>query len=570
MMVVYTASGKRIELQNTLGAGGEGTVYRVNAKVCAKLYAKPSAFKEAKIKTMIAKPPVPLTNPGNKNGRVAWPTEVLYDRRGGSFVGYLMPLIEVRNYQESEMVFIEKQRTKKFGQRFTYEHLMTAAYNFAMTVHYIHQAGHSVGDLREKNILVDNTGQICLVDCDSFQVIDEKNKRFFASETYTPGYLAPEYIGKSLAKENRRDNDYFALAVWVFQMLMNGMHPYQARGGKADQCPSLEEKIKKGTYPYGRIRGIRPPVAAPEFSQVPGSLQVLFQAAFEIGQKDPSKRPMPLAFANTLKREIARLKSCRKNRNHKYSGDLARCPFCQRKVQPARPNPIRSNPIRPKPGRINPVRPNPARPNPVRPNPVRGRPSVRLPKLAKVALFLMLLMGLLSRFEKAYESNAYEHAASEAAPAAEEQMDYSNSLQMDDFYLWYTGGVLYTERWDEPKFKEDFRINGQVMESAIATYIPSDQTNNGDHSMTVELSAQSTGTAHIRFGAETWWCYGPEFGNYCLAFFVNEEMVANTLWMEYNETGSFELELKEGDLLAILIREQAGPKGTLNPIIAFE
>jgi DNA-binding helix-hairpin-helix protein with protein kinase domain len=194
-----------------------------------------------------------------------------------------------------------------------------------------------VGDLREKNILVDDCGQICLVDCDSFQIIDEKNKRFFASQTYTPAYLAPEWIGKDLSTINRRTNDHFALAVWIFQMLMNGMHPYQARGGRASQAPSLTEKIKLGTYPYGSGRRLQPPQAAPDFNRVPRSIRRLFEASFVKGHKHPDSRPEAMDYAKVLKREIGRLKSCRKNSRHKYSGDLGTCPFCQKGTRPAGP-----------------------------------------------------------------------------------------------------------------------------------------------------------------------------------------------------------------------------------------
>jgi len=329
-MIVYDQNQKPVELKKELGAGGEGTVYWVSRKECAKIYAKPSPFKEAKILTMIVKPPYPLTDPRCRNGRVAWPTRALYERPGGRFVGYAMPLIQLNRYQESEVVFIESLRTKTYGQRFTYEHLMIAAYNFAMTVHYIHQAGHSVGDLREKNILVDDQGQVCLVDCDSFQIIDEANRRFFASQTYTPAYLAPEWIGRDLAKVNRRDNDQFALGVWIFQMLMNGMHPYQAKGGKANQAPSLSEKIKRGTYPYGGRRGVQPPPAAPDYSQVPKRLQALFTACFVKGHRNPHARPEAMDYARVLKGELGRLKTCKVNRYHKYSGDRLDCPFCKR------------------------------------------------------------------------------------------------------------------------------------------------------------------------------------------------------------------------------------------------
>lgn len=568
-MIVYDSLGKRIELQNVLGTGGEGSVYRVSAQVCAKIYAKPSAFKKEKIKTMIAKPPVPLTDPKCRNGRVAWPTGLLVDKPGGKFVGYLMPLIEIRNYQESEIVFIERLRTKKFGQRFTYEHLMTAAYNFAMTVHYIHQAGHSVGDLREKNILVDQNGQVCLVDCDSFQIMDAKKKRFFASETYTPGYLAPEWIGRDLAKANRRDNDHFALAVWLFQMLMNGMHPYQARGGKAEGCPSLEEKIKKGTYPYAGGRGLQPPAAAPDFAQVPASLRKLFDTAFVTGQKDPDKRPEALEYANRLKRELGRLKTCRRNRNHKYSGDLGSCPFCkptkmkQAKLKPNRPMPVNPTRVRP-----SPVQPSPVQPQSLTPRSRRGKPVIALPKFARVALAILLVYSLFLKLSESSSFLVYGGDETEAV-RWEEPVD-TGILTLEDFGLWYTGGVLYVNQWDEPHFKEALRIQGKVMESGIGTYIPSSLAKDGSHIMTVELTASRSGEANLLFGAETWWCYGPAFGTYRLGFLVNEEWVVDTGWMEYDETGAFRLDLGEGDVVAIVIQEKAGNKGTLNPIIAFD
>lgn len=351
-MIVYDQNRKAVELKKELGAGGEGRVYQIAHAECAKIYAKPSPFKEAKILTMIAKPPHPLTDPRCRNGRVAWPTRALYKRPGGSFVGYVMPLIEVNRYQESEVVFIEKLRTKTYGQRFTYEQMMIAAYNFAMTVACIHRAGHAVGDLREKNILVDDQGQICLVDCDSFQIIDEANQRFYASQTYTPAYLAPEWIGRDLSHANRRSNDCFALGVWIFQMLMNGMHPYQAKGGKANHAPSLSEKIKKGTYPYAGAWGVQPPPAAPDFNQVPKNLQKLFADCFVKGHRKPEARPEAMDYARVLKREIGRLKTCKANRTHKYSGDRITCPFCreagkkggQNVKPPKRPKVQRNNP----------------------------------------------------------------------------------------------------------------------------------------------------------------------------------------------------------------------------------
>lgn len=629
-MSVVDQFGKTIVLKDKLGAGGEGTVYRVSGRECAKIYAKPTPFKEAKILTMIAKPPHPLTNPKCVNGRVAWPTRALYDRPGGNFVGYIMPLIELTKYQESEIVFIEKLRTKKFGERFTYEHLMIAAYNFAMTVHFIHQAGHSVGDLREKNILVDAKGQVCLVDCDSFQIMDPSKKRFFASQTYTPAYLAPEWTDQDLSKVNRRGNDNFALGVWIFQMLMNGMHPYQARGGKADHAPSLSEKIKKGTYPYARARGLKPPAAAPDFDQVPKRLQLLFQVCFVNGHDHPDDRPQALAYANALKREIERLKLCSKNRNHRYSGDQMHCPFCRRDQQKSahRSQPMKTPVL---PGRTQkktcapPARTYAASFSQLsgmqlpswKPSYGRGGSTIAsrhaaIRFLSKALLVIMLVFGaigllrgltgaaasaLTPGFAEMPQTIVSDHHLSggvgrlidrimglpgrlfsdkeENTTSAETEVVYAegvdrDSLQAEDFLLWVTGGVLYQNQWDEPHFKEALRIDGVVKESGFGTYIRPEEADDGAHIMNIELQAERSGTAKIHYGAESWWCWAPAYGQYKIAFFVEGQTCKETRWLEWDETGNIELEVDEGETIHIAIREKAGWKGTLNPVIAFE
>ena len=271
---------------------------------------------------------------------------------------------------------------------------------------------------------------------------------FFASETYTPGYLAPEWIGRDLSKVNRRENDHFALAVWLFQMLMNGMHPYQARGGKAEGCPSLEEKIKMGTYPYTRGRGLKPPVAAPDYRQVPVGLRNLFELAFVRGQMDPTKRPEALTYANQLKREIGRLKICRRNRLHRFSGDLSSCPFCNR----TSPKPVKPKPNRPMPVTPNRVKPNRARP--ATPRARRGRSTIALPKFARVALAILLIYSLLLKLTE--NTGPIVYGGDEAAAAPYEDSIAPAQLTMADFGLWYRGGVLYVNQWGEAHFQGSF------------------------------------------------------------------------------------------------------------------
>jgi len=67
-----------------------------------------------------------------------------------------------------------------------------------------------------------------------------------------PEYLSPELINKNLGIENisRYYSDLFALGIIVFKFLMNGTHPFQAKGSVLEDSPSNAEKIMKGYFPY--------------------------------------------------------------------------------------------------------------------------------------------------------------------------------------------------------------------------------------------------------------------------------------------------------------------------------
>lgn len=176
------------------------------------------------------------------------------------------------------------------------------------------------------------------------------------------------------------------------------------------------------------------------------------------------------------------------------------------------------------------------------------------------------IMGLPGRLFSDQEENTTS-AETEAAYAEGVDRD---SLQAEDFLLWVTGGVLYQNQWDEPHFKEALRIDGVVKESGFATYIRPEEADDGAHMMKIELQAERSGTAKIQYGAESWWCWAPAYGQYKIAFFVEGQTCKETRWLEWDETGNIELEVKEGEIIHIEIREKAGWKGTLNPVIAFE
>ena len=94
----------------------------------------------------------------------------------------------------------------------------------------------------------------------------------YACPVAKPEYTPPELQGKRLSSIVRTpEQDAFGLGVLIFQLLMEGNHPFRAQWlGKGDP-PPLEERIASGAFPYTATPGlpVRPPKYAPELDLAP-------------------------------------------------------------------------------------------------------------------------------------------------------------------------------------------------------------------------------------------------------------------------------------------------------------
>ncbi len=147
-----------------------------------------------------------------------------------------------------------------------------------------------------------------------------------------PEYTAPELQGKSYADVDRSpETDCFGLAVLLFQLLMEGTHPYQAKGKLVDDAPSSQTKIIKGLFPYTmRTRDIAPPDHAPPFAILSPELRALFARCFAEGHLRPDLRPKASEWLQVLQNYWSSLKECTANGNHLFSPHLKFCPWCER------------------------------------------------------------------------------------------------------------------------------------------------------------------------------------------------------------------------------------------------
>jgi serine/threonine protein kinase len=331
---LYTKRNGSVALGNVLGQGGEGAVYPLvgNGLLVAKVYHREKLNNELedKVKAMASRPPKDPLWESQRLHSIAWAEDVLFaDSNHKQFAGYLMPFIDVKVFREAHAYFDPEDRTRKFGGDFSWRYLFTAAQNLASCIAAIHAQKHRIGDLRERNVLIAENAFVCLVDCDSFQIYDSANNSYYPTRVGTGEYLPPELQGADFGKTpiDRYRSDLFALGVLIFKLLMQGVHPFQARGPLVEKAASTEAKITLGHFPYEGRRGVEPPAYAPDFNILPQGIRSLFRMCFVEGQRDPDKRPSAEEWFRELRQATAELQQCKANQNHWHVRGK-QCPWC--------------------------------------------------------------------------------------------------------------------------------------------------------------------------------------------------------------------------------------------------
>jgi serine/threonine protein kinase len=344
MMTLYNMAGKPVTLDNEVARGGEGVIYTVRgrADLVAKVYVPmPGEGREGKLRWMLAHPP---DNPGSPAGHaaIAWPNDLLFDGQR-RFLGYLMPYIQ--GTVPVLQVFNPRSRAATlpgFDRRYLYR----AAHNLARALGALHKSDYYVGDLNESNILVTPSALVTIIDTDSFQVQEptEETIIIYPCRVGKPEYTARELQGQALRKVVRKwEHDAFALGVLIFQLLLDGNHPFRARWLGTGDPPPIEERIRRGLFPYPINDDQRPgskanqndPAIASLIAPPPNVLGLatldpalanLMRRCFLEGHDQPSRRPTALEWEQTLAEAERNLVDC--ERGHIYAGHLAACPVC--------------------------------------------------------------------------------------------------------------------------------------------------------------------------------------------------------------------------------------------------
>lgn len=226
-------NGRLYTLEKEIGAGGEGRVYRIAGQdLVGKIYKKVDPEVEHKIRYMVQHP---IENLQDSQGRVilalAWPQDILCDDHG-AFIGYTMPFI--KNGVEICTIArgCDMPKAQSMFPDYSWMFNLQVALNLARAVAYLHSRNCIVGDLNCKNIMVSPGGLITMLDNDSFDLLDSTSGMHFRCCAGTQDYLAPELQGRNLRSPSAVfsvHSDNFALAIHIFQLLMNNFHPFTGK-----------------------------------------------------------------------------------------------------------------------------------------------------------------------------------------------------------------------------------------------------------------------------------------------------------------------------------------------------
>ena len=304
------------ELLNKGGAAGKIYADLTHKNCVAKIYheREKSETNRKKLEGMLAnRPNIPsIENEGKEYIQIAWPIALLEDLQGYC-VGYLMPLIDTKEAISLDHLMQKAVRQRlKLSER--YVDRVFAAYNITSVVAALHECGHYIVDLKPANISVyKSTMLVALFDCDGFSIKGEQEHRYPA-EFVSEEYIYPEGMNQT-CEQMGEEQDKFALAVIIFRLLNEGIHPFTGTPRKNTDMLSVQERIFKHHYAYG---------IWPDDYQAPNPYSIheyfdketlnLFERAFTKG----NVRPSALEWQNRLEYILKNLKRCKKDHNHAY------------------------------------------------------------------------------------------------------------------------------------------------------------------------------------------------------------------------------------------------------------
>lgn len=240
---VFDDNKNEIKLIKEINYGGEGTIFETDKKgVVCKIYNDQSRtnIKELKLRKII-------DSQLNLQG-FCFVQAVVFSAND-KFVGFLMPLAKG---QKLGKLFNPKKEVLSDFSNYTRVDLVQLCITILEKIKLLHSYNILIGDINDNNFLFASPTEVYGLDTDSYQ-IDK-----FPCPVGSPGYISPELMQKKGKDSSghpiegfkyffREWNDeFFAIAVLLFKILMLGNRPYT----KANSNLSADELSLRYDFPY--------------------------------------------------------------------------------------------------------------------------------------------------------------------------------------------------------------------------------------------------------------------------------------------------------------------------------
>jgi DNA-binding helix-hairpin-helix protein with protein kinase domain len=321
MTLLTLCGGEPLVLDDVieLGAGASGLVVASprHSEFCFKIYVNLDQTVERRITALLRL--VSGSHDTDPYARVAWPRECLRNEKE-RVCGIVLP----RAHGVSAYALFSPARRVEVLDDPTWVTNLRVAARVADLVDRVHSRGFVVGDLSPANLVIDRHGRVALIDCDGMQFIDPAAGERFGAANVTPEYCSPEAV-RTPGRWLTREHDHFGLALLIWQLLLDGDHPYEgvpARG---------PDEGVAGNILAGACRPFRPellkPVAAAT-GLLPPRLLELARRTFVDGHVTPARRTTAAAWAAELRRVECDLVTCPRTRDHVYPAETGACPWC--------------------------------------------------------------------------------------------------------------------------------------------------------------------------------------------------------------------------------------------------
>jgi serine/threonine protein kinase len=316
-------------VENFLGSGGQGEVYRASLKdkpVALKWYYPASATPEQQkaLETLIKM--------GTPSDRFLWPIELATSSASAGF-GYVMPL---RDRRFRGIVDLMKRRIEP-----GFRALATAGLELSHSYLQLHTKGLCYRDISFGNVFFDpDNGEILICDNDNVAVDNQSRSAVYG----TPRFMAPEIVRGEATPSTQ--TDLFSLAVLLFYMFVMH-HPLEGKKELAIKCLDLPAMKKLyGTEPLFIFDPADDANAPDPQSQrnalafwplYPRFLRDLFTKAFTEGIRDPQHgRVRESNWRSAMVRlrdSIIYCTHCNAENFHDHEADNDRCWSCHRQLR---------------------------------------------------------------------------------------------------------------------------------------------------------------------------------------------------------------------------------------------